>query len=183
MVHILSFLGLLLLGATEYPGGYSIAGASDGRVSGRLLRCRSVRGRVSGWLLRCRSVGWSSIRVVTPLPERPRPSIRVVTPLPERPRSSIRAVTPLPERPWSNIRVVTPLPRHRRCPARGREKGGRRPFAVASGAALRGLSLASQSVRHLVSSGFHWMVKVMLWIPYTSFCMVTLSASPVQVSL
>ena len=36
-------------------------------------------------------------------------------------------------------------------PVRGREKGGRRPFAVASGAALRGLSLASQSVRHLVS--------------------------------
>ena len=56
MVHILSFLGLSLLGAMEYPGGYSVAGASDGQVS--------------GWLLRCRSVGWSSIRAVTPLPER-----------------------------------------------------------------------------------------------------------------
>ena len=38
-------------------------------------------------------------------------------------------------------------------PARGRErKEGARLRAVAVGAALRGLSLASQSVRHLVSS-------------------------------
>ena len=47
--------------------------------------------------------------------------------------------------------VSSPLPMHRRCPARGREEGGRRPLAGAFGAALRGLSLASQSVRHLVS--------------------------------
>lgn len=53
---------------------------------------------VSGWLLHLRSVGWSSIRAVTPLPERPWPSIRAVTPLPERPWPSIQAVTPLPER-------------------------------------------------------------------------------------
>ena len=33
-------------------------------------------------------------------------------------------------------RVGAPPPRHRRYPARGREKGGRRPFAVAFGAVL-----------------------------------------------
>ena len=166
MVHILSFLGLLLPVATEYPGGYSIAGASDGRVSGWLLRCRSVRGRVSGRLLRCWSVrGRVSGRLLRCRSVRGRVSGWLLHCRSVRGRvsgwllrcrsvgwSSIRVVTPLPERPWSSIRVVTPLPRHRRCPARGREKGGRRPFAVAFGAALRGLSLASQSVRHLVSS-------------------------------